>query len=55
MFKRRCHKRGEAIKVVNGIVIICSCITGGEAGKLYEAGWIACEKGKETINNVQVR
>ena len=54
MFKRKCHKRGEAIKISGGVVILCKCITAQEAGALYESGWIACEKGKEAINNVQV-
>jgi hypothetical protein len=54
MFKRKCHKRGEAIKVLNSVVYLCECITAQEAGALYESGWIACEKGKETINNVQM-
>lgn len=27
MFKRKCHKKGESIRVVNGLIIICKCIT----------------------------
>jgi hypothetical protein len=55
MFKRKCHNRGEAIKIVNGLVVLCRCITAQEAGALYEYGWIACKKGEETITNVQSR
>lgn len=30
MLKRRCHNKGQAIRISNGLIMICSCITNRE-------------------------
>lgn len=36
MFKRKCHDFGQAIRVVNGMIIICKCIDGYEIQALIK-------------------
>lgn len=45
--KRKCHEYGNAIKIVNGVVYLCYCISPKEAGAFYEAGIIQGLKDKQ--------
>lgn len=47
MFKKKCHKFGEAIQVINECVVLCRCISAKEAGSLYELGWKIATRMKE--------
>ena len=49
MFKRRCHRKGEAIRVENKITYFCKCISYEETWALWQDGY---QSGLKEVTNV---
>jgi hypothetical protein len=49
MFKRKCHKFGEAIKMKDGIAYFCECLSYAEVWDLWKDGHNSAMKEVENV------